>query len=164
MTLKVASFHAIEDEFNAYVGTIVSATMVTVDAKGRPRTRVLIPVWEQVDGSPLGWLATYRTRVKAAHLAGNPYTSFSYWARGNNSAAVDAHAEWVDDLSVKAHVWRLYRQTSPRGAGYNLGAFWHSPNDPRLHVLKLTPWRIQVIRGNDLRSRIWQPPEASSAS
>ncbi|MFF2084875.1 pyridoxamine 5'-phosphate oxidase family protein [Nocardia sp. NPDC058176] len=160
MTTRVTAFAAIEDEFNAYVGSIVSATMVTVDAKGRPRTRVLIPVWELVDGVPVGWLATYKTKVKAAHIAGNPYTSFSYWARGNNSAAVDAHAAWVDDLDLKAHVWRLYRKTSPRGAGYNLGQFWNSPSDPLLHVLKLTPWRVQVIRGRDLRSRIWQPASA----
>ncbi|MGW5451840.1 pyridoxamine 5'-phosphate oxidase family protein [Nocardia sp. NPDC003979] len=157
MTITVDSFAAIEEEFNAYVGAIVSATMVTVDAKNRPRTRVLIPVWEVVDGQPLGWLATFKTRVKAAHIAGNPYTSFSYWEPRNNSVAVDANAEWVDDVDVKAHVWRLYRKTSPRGAGYNLGAFWHSPSDPRLHVLRLTPWRVQVIRGMDLRSRIWKP-------
>ncbi len=159
MTVKTTSFAAIADEFNAYVGAIVSATMVTVDAKNRPRTRVLIPVWEVVDGEPVGWLATYKTKVKAAHIAGNPYTSFSYWEHGNNSAAVDAHATWVDDPHVKAHVWQLYRKTSPPGAGYHLGAFWHSPGDPRLHVLKLTPWRIQVIRGRDLRSRIWQPAQ-----
>jgi hypothetical protein len=66
-------------------------------------------------------------------------------------------AEWTDDLADKQHVWDLYRRTSPRGAGYDLGGFWRSPSDPQLHVLRLTPWRIQVIRGTDLRSRIWQP-------
>lgn len=157
MTVKVTSFAAIEDEFNAFVGRIVYATMVTVDSKGRPRTRVLIPVWEKVEGSPLGWLATYKTPVKAAHIAGNPHTNFSYWARGNNSVAVDTIAEWVDDQDSRRHVWDLYKKTSPRGAGYDLRAFWHSPADPRLQILRLTPWRVQVIRGMDLRSRIWQP-------
>ncbi len=112
-------FGELEAEFDTYVGAINHATMVTVDAENRPRTRVLIPVWEKVDGRPLGWLATYRT-------------------------------------PVKEHVWDLYRRTSPRGAGYPLGNFWTAPSDPKLHVLRLTPWRIQVIRGADLRSRIWR--------
>ncbi|WP_327092166.1 pyridoxamine 5'-phosphate oxidase family protein [Nonomuraea sp. NBC_01738] len=161
MTLKVPSFASIEAEFNTYVGAIAYATMVTVDAKGRPRTRVLIPIWENVDGTPLGWLATYKTPVKAAHIAGNPHTNFSYWTQGNNSVAIDAVAEWADAPDVKSHVWRLYKKTSPRGAGYDLGNFWRSPEDPQLHVLRLTPWRIQVIRGMDLRSRIWQAPPAA---
>lgn len=42
------------------------------------RVRVGVRLWE-VDGEPLGWLATYRTPVKAAHIAGNPHTNFSYW-------------------------------------------------------------------------------------
>ncbi|MET9338493.1 pyridoxamine 5'-phosphate oxidase family protein [Nonomuraea sp. NPDC003804] len=154
------AFSDIEQEFNAYVGSIVYSTMVTVDAANRPRTRVLIPVWENVDGQPVGWLATYRTPVKAAHLAGNPHTSFSYWSRGNNSVAVDAVAAWVDDGETRRHVWELYRRTSPRGAGYDLGNFWTSPADPKLHVLRLEPYRIQVIRGMDLRGRIWRKAPA----
>ncbi|GAA3425706.1 pyridoxamine 5'-phosphate oxidase family protein [Streptosporangium sandarakinum] len=153
-------FADIEQEFNAFVGSIVYSTMVTVDAANRPRTRVLIPVWENADGEPLGWLATYRTPVKAAHLAGNPNTSFSYWSPGNDSVAVDAVAGWVDDLEARRHVWDLYRRTSPRGAGYDLGNFWRSPSDPKLHVLRLEPYRIQVIRGMDLRSRIWRKSPA----
>ncbi|MET8773729.1 pyridoxamine 5'-phosphate oxidase family protein [Nocardia sp. NPDC050713] len=158
MTQKVEDFDEIETEFNAYVGHIVYATMVTVDSKNRPRTRVLIPVWERVDGVPLGWLATYKTPVKAAHIARNPHVNFSYWSRGNNSVAVDATAEWVDDLPTRQRVWDLYAQTSPPGAGYHLGQFWRAPDDPTLHIMRLEPWRIQVIRGADLRSRIWQSP------
>ncbi|SDJ43580.1 pyridoxamine 5'-phosphate oxidase family protein [Nonomuraea jiangxiensis] len=160
MTVTTMSFADIEHEFNSFVGAIVYATMVTIDSKNRPRTRVLIPIWENVDGQPRGWLATYRTPVKAAHLAGNPHTSFSYWKPGNNSVAIEAVATWAEDLDVKRRVWNLYRTTSPRGAGYDLGNFWRSPADPKLHVLRLDPWRIQVIRGMDLRSRIWTAPGA----
>ena len=156
MSTKIRDFADLEVEFNAYVGAINYATMVTVDAENRPRTRVLIPVWEKVHGEPLGWLATYRTPVKAAHLAANPHTNFSYWAPGNNSVAVDVVARWDNALPTKERVWDLYRRTSPRGAGYHLGNFWKAPSDPQLHVLRLTPWRIQVIRGFDLRSRIWR--------
>lgn len=152
---SVATFAEIEDQFNDYVGDIVYATMTTVDARSRPRARILILVWETVGGRPLGWLATYKTPVKAAHLAGNPHTTFSYWTPRQNAVSVDAVAAWVDDLPAKQHVWDLYRRTSPRGAGYDLGNFWGSPTDPKLHVLRLEAWRVQVIRGTDLRSRIW---------
>ncbi|WP_336205393.1 pyridoxamine 5'-phosphate oxidase family protein [Nonomuraea sp. LPB2021202275-12-8] len=156
MATAVTSFTEIESQFNAYVGDIVYATMTTVDAKGRPRARVLIPIWEVVDGRPLGWLATYRTPVKAAHLANNPHTTFSYWSPRQNAVSVDTVAGWVEDEEVKRRVWDLYRAGSPPGAGYDLGNFWKSPDDPELHVLRLAPWRVQVIRGTDLWSRIWR--------
>ncbi|MBE1530885.1 hypothetical protein H4W34_000718 [Actinomadura algeriensis] len=92
MTTHVETYAEIRDEFDAYVGDIVYATMTTVDGKGRPRARVLIPVWEVVDGRPVGWLATYKTPVKAAHLAGNPHTTFSYWTPRQNAVSVDAVA------------------------------------------------------------------------
>ncbi|MEO3796919.1 pyridoxamine 5'-phosphate oxidase family protein [Nonomuraea sp. B10E15] len=154
----VTSFAEIKGQFDAYIGDIVYATMTTVDRKGRPRARVLIPVWENVDGRPLGWLATYRTPVKAAHLAGNPHSTFSYWTPRQNAVSVDTVATWADDLETKYHVWGLYRRTSPQGAGYDLGNFWRDPGDPKLHVLRLEPWRVQVIRGSDLHSRIWYAP------
>jgi len=141
--------------FDSYIGDIVYATMTTVDQKGRPRARVMIPVWESVDDRPLGWLATYKTPVKATHLAGNPHSTFSYWTPPQNAVSV---ATWADDLESKRHVWDLYRRTSPPGAGYNLGNFWREPGDPKLHVLRLEPWRVQVIRGVDLHSRIWHAP------
>ncbi|MEU5881082.1 pyridoxamine 5'-phosphate oxidase family protein [Spirillospora sp. NPDC047279] len=156
MATKVSTFAEVRDEFEAYIGDIVYATMTTVDKKGRPRARVLIPIWEEVDGRPVGWLATYRTPVKEAHLAGNPHTTFSYWTPRQNAVAVDTVAEWVDGPDVRKRVWDLYSKTSPKGAGYELGQFWKGPDDPKLHILKLEPWRVQVIRGRDLRSRIWQ--------
>ncbi|AFT97976.1 pyridoxamine 5'-phosphate oxidase family protein [Nocardia brasiliensis] len=159
MTSTVTSFADLEAEFDDFVGRIGYATMVTVDRRNRPRTRVLIPIWENVDGVPVGWLATYKTPIKAAHIAANPHVNFSYWAPGNNSVAVDATAEWIDAPETRQRVWQLYRQTSPPGAGYDLGRFWRSPQDPKLQILRLDPWRIQVIRGRDLRSRIWQAPE-----
>jgi general stress protein 26 len=159
MATRVSTFADIEDQFNAYLPAINYATMTTVDLKGRPRARVLIAVWEKVDGRPMGWLATYKTPVKAAHLANNPHATFSYWSQRQNAVSVDTVTEWVSDLKTKQYVWQLYERTSPTGVGYPLGNFWHSPSDPKLHVLRLTPWRIQVIRGTDLQSRIWRAPD-----
>lgn len=159
MATRVSSFATIEDQFNAYLREIVYATMTTVDTKSRPRARVLTAVWEQVDGQPRGWLATYKTPVKTAHLANNPHATFSYWSPRQNAVAIDTVAEWADDIKTKRHVWQLYERTSPAGVGYPLGNFWPGgPTDPKLHVLRLTPWRVQVIRGTDLHSHIWRSP------
>ena len=57
----VPTFSEIQEEFFRYMGDIVYATMTTVDAKGRPRARILIAVWEVIDGRPVGWLATFKT-------------------------------------------------------------------------------------------------------
>ncbi|MFB8006292.1 pyridoxamine 5'-phosphate oxidase family protein [Nocardia sp. NPDC056000] len=164
--MATTEFDVIRPEFDAYIGDIVYATMVTVDGKHRPRARVLIPVWEVVDGHPVGWLATYRTPVKEAHLAGNPNTTFSYWNRKQNSVHIDATADWIplEDLETRQYVWDMYQRTSPQGAGYPLGQFWHGIQDPKLHILKLEPWRIQVIRGRDLRSILWRAPAVETVS
>src|SRR5690606_41633426 len=107
MTTRVPDFAAIGEECDAYVGAIGYATMVTVDARHRPRTRVLIPAWEAVDGAPLGWLATFPTPVKLAHLAGNPHANCSYRPPGINSVAVDAGAPWTDVPADRRRLWQM---------------------------------------------------------
>lgn len=158
----VQTFADIKADFDAIVGSINYATMTTVDAAGRPRSRVLIPVWETDGPVPVGWLGTYRTPVKAAHISGNPHVTFSYWSPAQNTVAVDTVAEWTDDPDERAHVWDLYRHGSPPGAGYDPGQFWQGPDDPAFQVLRLAPWRIQVLRGRDLVSgipaRLWRGP------
>ena len=152
----VDSFSEIQDEFFGYMGDIVYATMTTVDAKGRPRARILIAVWEVADGRPVGWLATFKTPVKTAHLAGNPYATFSYWDRRQNAAFADPVTAGVEDPEVKQRVWDLYRRGSPPRVGYDPRGYWRGPEEPGFAVLRLDPWRVQVVRGADLRSRIWR--------
>ncbi|MFD3508213.1 pyridoxamine 5'-phosphate oxidase family protein [Nocardia sp. NPDC058666] len=156
----VHTFADIKPDFDSIVGAINYATMTTVDTKGRPRSRVLIPVWETDSEQPLGWLGTYRTPVKAAHIAGNPHVTFSYWSPAQNTVSVDTVATWTDDPAEREHVWDLYRHGSPPGAGYDPGQFWRGPTDPEFAVLRLQPWRIQVLRRRDLvtgiPARIWR--------
>jgi general stress protein 26 len=152
------------DDLRADVAAIMSATnyttMTTVDRQGRPRSRVLIVVW-QLDGpEPVGWLGTYKTRIKAAHLDKNPHVSTSYWSPRQDALYLDSVARWVDDAQTAAAVWDMYRNGSPKGVGYEPGQFWKGPNDPEFHVLRLAPWRVQVLTARDLvagrPSRIWR--------
>ncbi|MFF3841317.1 pyridoxamine 5'-phosphate oxidase family protein [Streptomyces sp. NPDC001930] len=156
MATRVESFSEIEEKFNAYIQDIVYATMITVDSASRPRARVLLPVWEVVDGKPVGWLAAYKTPVKVAHLADNPHTTYSYWSPRQNAVFIDSVSTWAEDRESKEYAWDLYREGSPTGVGYDPVRHWRGgPEDPEFHVLRIEPWRVQVLRGSDLSSRIW---------
>ncbi len=155
--MEVASFAEIEEEFNARVSRIVWCTVATVDRQGRPRTRILHPIWE---GST-GWIATGRQSLKEKHLAANPYLSVSYWDQEHQQVYVDAKAEWQDDQEEKVRLWNLYKDTPPP-YGYDPAIIWQAgPDDPEYGLLKLTPWRIELYALNDLvtgtEPKIWKP-------
>ncbi|ACZ83355.1 pyridoxamine 5'-phosphate oxidase family protein [Streptosporangium roseum] len=162
----VEAFSELQREFFEFVADIKYSTMTTVDSRGRPRSRVLVPIWQVIDGRPVGWIATYRTPVKTAHLARNPHVTTSYWSPAQNAVYVDSVASWVDDHEVKREVWELYRQGSPPPVGYDPQTYWKKgPSDPEYHVLRLDPWRVQVLRGRDLATgrpaRVWRAEGAA---
>lgn len=149
---RQVSYPEIRDDAAAIIGDIVYCTMITVDKLGRPRSRVLIVVWELDGDRPVGWLGTYKTPLKAAHIAHNPHVTTSYWNPRQNVVAVDSVADWDNDPDTAARVWDLYRVGSPRGNGYDPAQFWTGPADPKFHVMRLEPWRIQVLTGSELTS------------
>ncbi|MEU5655275.1 pyridoxamine 5'-phosphate oxidase family protein [Streptomyces sp. NPDC047737] len=164
MTDTVSAFSEIQETFLAYVRDIKYATMVTVDRRHRPRAQVLLPVWEIVDGEPIGWLAAHRTPVKSAHLADNPHTTYAYWSPRQNAAFVDSVSTWADDEKSKVHAWDLYERGGPPGLGYDPVRYWPGgPGDPGYHVLRIVPWRIQLVRGSDLHSTLWRKREPAPA-
>lgn len=164
MTRVVSEFSEIEGTFLDYVREIKYATMVTVDRERRPRARVLMPVWEIVDGVPVGWLASYRTPVKSAHLANNPHTTYAYWSPRQNAVFVDGVSTWAEDEESRLHAWRLYQRGGPPGVGYDPVRYWRGgPGDPGYHVLRIAPWRIQLVRGTDLRGTLWRKREPDPA-
>lgn len=159
---RAGSFAEIRADVARIMGDIVYATMTTVDRRGRPRSRVLIVAWDlEADRRPVGWLATFKTPVKAAHLAHNPHVTTSYWSPRQDAVYLDSVAAWVDDPEVEQRVWDMYRQGSPPGVGYEPAAYWRGPDDPTFHVLRLDPWRVQLLRARDvargdLSGTIWR--------
>ena len=154
--MDVASFSEIEEEFTARVSRIVWCTVATVDRQGRPRSRILHPIWE---GST-GWIATGRHSLKEKHLAANPYLSISYWDQEHQQVYVDAKAEWQDDPAEKLRIWNLYKDT-PGPYGYDPAIIWQAgPVDPEYGLLKLTPWRVELFALKDMitgaEPKIWK--------
>ena len=154
--MDVTSFAEIEEDFMARVRRIAWCTVATVDAKGRPRTRILHPIWE----GTTGWIATGRHSHKEKHLAKNPYVSLSYWDPQHQQIYADCKAEWCDDAAEKRRVWDLYKNTPPP-LGYDPQMIWQAGvEDPTYGLLKLAPWRIELSALGDMITgaapRIWR--------
>jgi hypothetical protein len=122
---------------------IVWATVATVDAQGRPWTRVLHPLWVW-DGEELtGWIATDPTGFKARHLAVHPEVALTYWHPDQDTASASCAAEFVDD--ARAWLWDAFRD-APAPVGYDPTIIpgWTGPDAPTFGALRLRPWRLHV--------------------
>ena len=155
--MDVGSFEEIAEEFEKRYRRIVWCTVATVDAKGRPRSRILHPIWE----GTTGYIATGRDSFKAKHLAKHPYVSLSYWDPQQEQIYADCLAEWDDAIETKRKVWEMFKNAPPQ-LGYDPAMIWRGgPEDPGFGVMKLTPWRIELYRIADLatgtQSKVWRP-------
>lgn len=138
----------ITQPFIAMAHKIVWCTVATVDRDGRPRSRVLHPIWEEVDGTPVGWIATGPTPTKVAHLANSPYVSCNYWSPEQDTCVAECAAAWVEDAATKATVWDKF-VNGPVPVGYDPAMIpgWEDAGSPGFAALRLTPWRIRVMPG-----------------
>jgi hypothetical protein len=130
---------------------IVWCSVATVDHQGRPRSRILHPLWEW-DGIELtGWIATGPTPTKRAHLAHSPYVSCSYWTDNHDTATAECRAIWHHDDATRVEVWNKF-VTAPPPVGYepSIVPAWESPTGESFAVLKLEPWRLRVFPGRFL--------------
>lgn len=161
------SFGHIEQAFLQYTSKIVLCTVTTVSPSGQPRSRMLHPVFEVLEGLPVGWVCTGRTPVKVAHLAHEPRVAVCYWSPDNDTVYAECTASWVEEPEHKQHVWDLFMRTPPP-LGYDVSSYG-SPSDPSFTPLRLDPWRVQVIAGSeypfgDLRGQVWRRAQAEPTS
>jgi hypothetical protein len=141
---------------------VVWSMVTTVDAGGRPRARVLHPVWERVGERPVGWILSRPTPVKTRHLAGNPHVSCSYLGVAHDVAYFDCTAGWVDDRDERRRVWSWVAALPPP-VGYDPATiFPEGPGSTGMRLLRLVPYRVQVGLAADLARgegpRLWRAP------
>lgn len=130
---------------------IVWCSAATVDKYGRPRSRILHPIW-QWDGSQLvGWIATGPTPLKRAHLAAHPYISLNYWTPSQDTCTAECQAAWAFDDETRMMVWNLFLN-APEPVSYDpaIVPAWDSPTAESFAVLRLEPWRLRVFPGTVL--------------
>lgn len=137
--------------FVAMAHQIVWCSAASVDAQGRPRSRILHPLWDW-DGSTLaGWIATGPTPTKRAHLDASAFLSLNYWSPSQDTCVAECHAEWAFDDATRRSVWEAFKQAPPP-VGYDPSIIpgWDGPDSDTFAVLRLRPWRVRVMPGSVL--------------
>jgi len=142
--------------------TVVWSMVTTVDPGGRPRTRVLHPMWEVAGDAVDGWIITRPTPLKLRHLEANPHVTCSYLGANHDVAYFDCTAEWLDAPSDRKRVWDAFVALPPP-IGYDPATIFPAgPDSTDLRVLHLTPYRVQVGLARDLARgeppRLWRRP------
>lgn len=146
--------HTLEETAPAFVEMahrIVWCTAATVDEEGRPRSRILHPLW-QWDGTTLvGWIATGPTLLKRAHLGAHPFVSCNYWAPSHDTCVAECRAEWRLDDETRTWLWNAFKE-APAPVGYDPAIVpqWDAPTSDTFAALRLEPWRIRVFPGSVL--------------
>ncbi|HTP09611.1 MAG TPA: pyridoxamine 5'-phosphate oxidase family protein [Anaerolineae bacterium] len=130
---------------------IVWSSAATVDAQGRPRSRILHPIWQWDGRQLIGWIGTSPTPTKRTHLAASPYISVNYWSPAHDTCVADCHAALLADDETRTMVWNLF-VNAPSPVGYNPAIIpaWGSPTSPTFAVLRLEPWHLRVFPGSVL--------------
>lgn len=141
--------------------SIVWSVVSTVDPAGRPRSRILHPVWTLEDGRLRGLVAARPTPTKLADLAAHPFVSCAYWTPAFDSVFIDAEAAWVPDDGKRA-AWEHIASVPPP-VGYDPAPMWpDGPDSPGFVVLRLEPFRIRVQLGAEVAQgkpdRFWSRP------
>lgn len=152
--MQVETFDELAAPFLERVRAMVWCNMATVDTQGRPRSRVMHPVWD----GPTGWIGTRRSSFKGRHLAHNPYVSLAYIADAVHPVYVDARAEWVDDLDARQEVWELFLRAEPP-MGYDPAPIFRDVAG--FGLLKITPWRVELADANPpFEKVVWRSEQA----
>ncbi len=143
---------ATADAFIEMAHRIVWATVATVDGHGRPRSRILHPLWVREGDGLIGWITTGPTPPKVAHLAHSPFVSVTYWSPEHDTCTAECRAEWRNDDATRTAVWDAFKE-APAPVGYDpaiVPPWKDGPLSDAFGVLHLTPWRLRVFPGTVL--------------
>jgi hypothetical protein len=154
----VSELEVVAPAFVEMAHRIVWCSVATVDHQGRPRSRILHPLWEWDGTSLVGWIATGPTPTKRSHLARSPFVSCS--------------ADWYFDDATRIAVWdKFVNAPPPVGYDPSLIPSWDSPTAEAFAVLRLEPWRLRVFPGkylltggSDGEVLVWSAPESQGAT
>ncbi|MFN3220278.1 MAG: pyridoxamine 5'-phosphate oxidase family protein [Acidimicrobiales bacterium] len=144
----MSSLAATAPAFVAMAHRIVWCTVATLDGHGRPRTRVLHPIWEW-DGERLtGWVATGSTPVKTAGIAESPNVSLTYWDPTQDTCTAECEVAWITDDDERTELWQRFVD-APAPVGYDPAIIpgWDTPTSPGFAGWRLDPYRLRVFPG-----------------
>ncbi len=156
--MEVEDFAAIEEEFLRRVRAMIWCNAATVDGKGRPRSRILHPLWE----GATGWICTHRNSYKRTQVGHGRYVSLAYITDINTPVYVDCTTAWIDDPDEKRRVWHLFKNTPPP-LGFDPAQDFIRYDHENFGLLRLIPWRIALVTfpapSHEEGQRIWHKKE-----
>lgn len=121
----------------------------TVSATGHPHVSVIAPGFTK----STVWAGTRRSTKKLANLTQNPRTSL-YWPVDTGSGPGELTMRGVSaihtDDDSKRNTWDNV------DFGYDLAAFWKSPDNPDLVFLEVAIERCSLL-GPDFVRKVWKP-------
>jgi hypothetical protein len=139
INMNVSNFDDLREEFMRRVTAAVYCSVATVDGKGRPRSRIMHPIWD----GPIGWVISWPESHKAKHLRINPFVSLAYIHDKDKPAYADCTAEWVTDEAEQWRVWALHK-TIPPPLGFDPEPHYGTIHGKYFGLLRFTPWRIEL--------------------
>lgn len=138
---------------------VVWAAVATVGPDGRPRTRLMHPVWFWDAGTPFALVSARPTPLKIAHLTVQPAVSCHYWDPGHDTVAVDASASWVPDAE-RRWAWEQIAAV-PAPVGFDPAIIWPDGSSaPDCAFIRLIAHRI-LARPAGSDGRLWSDPARS---
>jgi hypothetical protein len=150
--MRVVNFAEIEPEFIERAHRMVWCDLATVGPDGRPRTRVVHPVWRE----GVGYVTSLRTGPKADDIERNPYVSLAYIGDPLKPAYAECRADWIDDPAERRQLWD-WIATIPEPLGYDTARMGGDDDYPGNTIMRLRPWRIRVSEvENQTAQRVWQ--------
>jgi hypothetical protein len=145
----VTPLDGIAPAFVEMAHSIVWASVATVDRDGRPRSRILHPIWAWDGVDLVGWIATVPTPVKRAHLGAHPEVSVSYWTPSHDTCNAECVTQWYLDDDTRRTVWDMFAN-GPEPVGYDpriIPQWRDGPTSEEFAVLRLAPYRLRVMAG-----------------
>jgi hypothetical protein len=137
--METTDYSQIHEELLRRAMKYVWCSVATVDRTGRPRNRVLHPIWE----GPVGWVMTFPKSHKAKHLAKVPFVSCGY-VDAIEPMYIDAAVSWETEDRTKQRVWEHIRSV-PEPYGFDPATTWKDgPGGDDFGLLRLDPWRIEL--------------------
>jgi Pyridoxamine 5'-phosphate oxidase len=139
---------AVAPAFVEMAHRIVWCVAATTDQHGKPRTRVLHPIWEWDGATITGWIATSPRSPKAKDLADAPAMSLTYWHPSHDTCSADCEARFETSDDDRRAGWTRFAE-GPEPVGYDPSIIpqWPSPDAEEFGILRLTPRRLRVMPG-----------------
>jgi hypothetical protein len=132
------------DAFMETAQRVVYCSLATVDRRGRPRSRLVHPVWERAGDGLVGWVGSRPTPMRRAHIAENPFVSCFYWDPAHDVAVAECEATWFEDDDGCRAAW-AHLSAAPEPMGYDPAPIWpDGPTGDDFAALRLDPWRVQA--------------------